>query len=455
MDDAIMLAPRDRLVLQLVMFLCWGSWSVVRRLSRWPAGEFMIVAIYAECFVAFGLLAYVDGLDSLGAAFGAIPTLSGALSLGAGACMVIGDYWITVMTDSLGVGVAAPMIFTTNIVFGSSLDLALTAPVFGAAPCRDSYFALGLACAVAGIFANVLSTPRPEDKLDARARGWRFGGRTLPLADVEAADTQADAITATAAAFAAKATAATPLLFTPAARPPPPAVAPSRGAELRSAASSLLLCVAVGAFSGGWSPLLTYAEKDYAAAEGDGALHACTQLGVAVTVTLVAAARALGGAGRRKRRRLLDDDGHLLLDDDERSCGAAAARGPAVPVATGALLALGYVSYFTVTSKARGNATSAVSYALGSCSSCIPMFCSYFVIGEYEHAPPRKHRLFLAAACLYAAAVFFLYLSDSGVCAPEHAFLGAAQGRRPALASRFPDRRSNAPRAEFGGHWAP
>ena len=415
-----------QLALQLITFLCWGHWSVVRRVSRWSTERFMVLAIYVQCVVALGLMGVVDGAG-VAAAPDALGTFAGRLALLAGACMAVGDGCITVMTDRLGVGVAAPVIFTTNIVFGATLDFLVAEGEPG--ECRVAYFGLGLACAVAGIVANVLSTPRPEDGLAARRRGWRFAA---PLADCEAADA-ADAITATAAAFAAKATAATPLLPPP---PPPPKAPPSPEQELRSAAASLGFCVAVGLFSGGWSPLLAYAETVRGGAPA-GALHACTQVGVFLAVTAVAAGRAAAGA---KSRRPPDD-----FDDDGARC-AALRDHAAVPALTGALLAVGYTTYFAETA---ASASTAASYALGSCSSCVPMFYSYFVIREYVDAPPRKHRLFAAAALLYALAVLFLALSDSGMCEPDRAPIRAVD-RPPGFAARFPDRRR--PQAD---RWAP
>ena len=127
----------------------------------------MVLAIYVQCVVALGLMGVVDGAG-VAAAPGALGTFAGRLALLAGACMAVGDGCITVMTDRLGVGVAAPVIFTTNIVFGATLDFLVAEGEPG--ECRVAYFCLGLACAVAGIVANVLSTPRPEDGLAARRR---------------------------------------------------------------------------------------------------------------------------------------------------------------------------------------------------------------------------------------------------------------------------------------------
>lgn len=355
--------------------LFWGHWPVLRRMSTFSTVSFVSTMILVQCcWVLAAAALFAESGDLVGDAIKAFGTSSGCLALLAGLSLGFGDCGIAYAIEAVGVGIGPPIIFTTNIVFGSSIDYALST---SESSCQGAILATSVIIAVCGIGCNTLASA---------------GG--APEKAVEEPDfVKADS------PLIAK------LRDDDAPKPDSPYVVKRRCVELGG-------CMLVGIFSGGWSPLLTAAADRLPSSDGQHVLwelYALFQLGEGLALLLLVLGRtavrgvyvegvsafqppALGELTRRLKQTVALG----LMHED----------GLGAPMATGIVIGSGFICYFLSTT---AGVSSATSYALGSCCSLVAMAYSYFIFLEFKNANRARVTAFKAAFSAYAVAIILLF----------------------------------------------
>lgn len=347
----------------------WGMWPVLRRKSDLGTLKFCSAMIAAQTvWVVCCVLTIAP--DAAAAALDAVGTDAGTLALIGGASLALGDCGIALTIEKIGIGIGPPIIFTTNIVFGSSLDYAMGTEK---SSCRFAFLGVSVLIAVGGILLNSLASARKAESEAPRERAGLLG--RAPEADSGGCE----------------------------------------GAFTRRRMVELCACVTVGIFSGGWSPLLEAAwdvrrtdDDDDDAVYGLYVIFQCGEFLMMAVLAAVGYFYASSSANRWK------PSSAEAWKQTTTAPPTPTLSVFAVPAATGLVIGSGFICYFLTTG---AGVASSTSYALGSCCSLVSMAYSYFVFREYDGAPPSVVNAFRGAAGAYVIAIFFLALGGPVFCA--------------------------------------